>query len=97
MVAFSTTGTINSTYQSNIMAFFACLKTKRGGETVVPLQAGNGQEWRVVAQWRAREGGGGGEKTKAGRQQQYEKKPGNRRAPCLQNRTCQIVGTWQLA
>jgi hypothetical protein len=33
------------------MVLFACLKTKRGGETVVPLQAGNGQEWRVVAQW----------------------------------------------
>ena len=36
------------------MVLFACLKTKRGGETVVPLQAGNGQEWRVVAQWRGR-------------------------------------------
>ena len=39
------------------MVLFACLKTKRGGETVVPLQAGNGQEWRVVAQWGGREEG----------------------------------------
>ena len=33
---------------------------------------------------------GGAER--GGRRHQDEKKPGNRGAPCLRNRTCQIVG-----
>ena len=80
MAAFSTTGTTNS---------ISCCRLHRVSQN----EGGRRRRRAFVTLKRPRMARGNGEgRREEDEGKQDEKKPGNRGAPCLRNRTCQIVG-----